>query len=106
MQHVSGQLPRATNNVVVEVESVNSIKVGNKKLGRVLLTHLHSYATPFIRYDVGDLASLSGSLPMRTGRTDVIERLRKKKRLLKLQLSKYRNSRRFLESRPGTNLRL
>jgi phenylacetate-coenzyme A ligase PaaK-like adenylate-forming protein len=49
----------ATSNVIVEVESTNSIKVGNKNLGRVLLTHLHSYATPFIRYDVGDLASLS-----------------------------------------------
>ena len=49
----------ATSNVIVEVEGANSIKVGNKRLGRVLLTHLHSYATPFIRYDVGDLASLS-----------------------------------------------
>jgi phenylacetate-CoA ligase len=49
----------ATSNVIVEVESANSIKVGKNSLGRVLLTHLHSYATPFIRYDVGDLASLS-----------------------------------------------
>jgi phenylacetate-coenzyme A ligase PaaK-like adenylate-forming protein len=26
-----------------------------------LVTHFHSYATPFIRYDVGDLATLDGS---------------------------------------------
>jgi phenylacetate-CoA ligase len=49
----------ATSNVIVEVESTDSIDVENKKLGRVLLTHLHSYATPLIRYDVEDLASLS-----------------------------------------------
>src|SRR5262249_43458018 len=34
-----------------------------QKLGRVLLTHLHSYATPFIRYDVGDLALLAERCP-------------------------------------------
>jgi phenylacetate-coenzyme A ligase PaaK-like adenylate-forming protein len=27
-------------------------------LGRLLVTHLHSYATPLIRYDIGDFAQL------------------------------------------------
>jgi phenylacetate-CoA ligase len=51
----------ASSNVIVEIEG--SYEIGGKKLGRVLLTHLHSYATPFIRYDVGDLALLSERCP-------------------------------------------
>ena len=50
-----------TSNVIVEMEG--SYEIGGKKLGRVLLTHLHSYATPFIRYDLGDLALLSERCP-------------------------------------------
>ena len=44
-----------TSNVIVEVDINDGVKVNDNLLGRVLLTHLHSYATPFIRYDVGDL---------------------------------------------------
>jgi phenylacetate-coenzyme A ligase PaaK-like adenylate-forming protein len=51
-----------TSNVIVEVVDV-SHNVGGTKLGRVLVTHLHSYATPFIRYDLGDLALLSDTCP-------------------------------------------
>ena len=51
----------ATSNVIVEVEGAHEID--GKKLGRVLATHLHSYATPFIRYDLGDLALLKGHCP-------------------------------------------
>ena len=32
-------------------------------VGKVLVTHLHSYATPFIRYDLGDLACLCAKCP-------------------------------------------
>ncbi len=49
----------ATSNVVVEVLRDDGFKIDGAKLGRVLVTHLHSYATPFIRYDLGDLASLA-----------------------------------------------
>ncbi len=49
----------AQSNVIVEVDSRDSVIVDGTKLGRVLVTHLHSYATPFIRYDIGDLATLS-----------------------------------------------
>jgi phenylacetate-CoA ligase len=47
------------SNVIVEVDNRDSIVVGGNRLGRVLVTHLHSYATPFVRYDVGDFAALS-----------------------------------------------
>jgi phenylacetate-coenzyme A ligase PaaK-like adenylate-forming protein len=53
----------ATSNVLVEVLEDEGFEVGGAKLGRVLVTHLHSYATPFIRYDLGDLASLATCCP-------------------------------------------
>jgi phenylacetate-coenzyme A ligase PaaK-like adenylate-forming protein len=40
------------------VSSFNGINVG-----RLLVTHLHSYATPIIRYDVGDFAQLEQNCP-------------------------------------------
>ena len=49
----------AHSNVIVEVDKQNGVVVYGKRLGRILLTHLHSYATPFIRYDVGDLGRLA-----------------------------------------------
>jgi phenylacetate-CoA ligase len=50
------------SNVMVEVVDV-SYDVGGTKFGRVLVTHLHSYATPFVRYDLGDLGLLKDSCP-------------------------------------------
>jgi phenylacetate-coenzyme A ligase PaaK-like adenylate-forming protein len=58
-QHISGNYHVATSNVIVEVDFDQSFLLGPHRLGRVLITHLHSYATPFIRYDIGDLAVLS-----------------------------------------------
>jgi phenylacetate-CoA ligase len=49
----------AQSNVIIEIDRSDGVVVGGKTLGRVLLTHLHSYATPFVRYDVGDFATLS-----------------------------------------------
>jgi phenylacetate-CoA ligase len=55
----SGNYHVATSNVIIEVSKDDHINLGDKQVGRVLVTHLHSYATPFIRYDVGDVASLA-----------------------------------------------
>jgi phenylacetate-CoA ligase len=51
----------ATSNVILEAQG--SHEVDGKKLGRLLVTHLHSYATPFIRYDLGDLGLISERCP-------------------------------------------
>jgi len=48
----------AQSNVIVDIDK-NNIAVGDNALSRLLVTHLHSYATPFIRYDVGDLGALT-----------------------------------------------
>ena len=58
-EHIPGNYHVATSNVVVEVDSERSYRLGPHRLNRVLVTHLHAYATPFIRYDIGDLASLA-----------------------------------------------
>jgi phenylacetate-coenzyme A ligase PaaK-like adenylate-forming protein len=47
------------SNVIVEVDNRNSMVVNGNRLGRVLVTHLHSYATPFLRYDIGDFATFA-----------------------------------------------
>jgi len=53
--HVAG------SNVVVETDDTLTTEVDGETLSRVLITHLHSYATPLIRYDIGDFAKLSNS---------------------------------------------
>jgi phenylacetate-CoA ligase len=49
----------AESNVIIEIDHHNSVVVNGQRLGRVLVTQLHSYATPFVRYDIGDFATLS-----------------------------------------------
>lgn len=47
----------ATSNVIVEVEGTENFTLGGKSVGRILVTSLHSYATPFVRYDIGDVGT-------------------------------------------------
>ena len=56
-ERAPGSFHVATSNVIVEVID-EGLKLDGKAWGRVLVTALHSYATPFIRYDLGDIASL------------------------------------------------
>jgi phenylacetate-CoA ligase len=58
-EHCPGNYHVASSNVIVEVDADRAYQFGPHKLGSVLVTHLHSYATPFIRYDIGDVASLA-----------------------------------------------
>lgn len=53
----------ATSNVVVETVDEAGAPAAPGTLGRVLVTGLHSHATPFVRYEVGDLAELRPSCP-------------------------------------------
>lgn len=57
-ERIAGAYHLATSNVIVEVVDSESLRLDESGTGRVLITHLHSYATPFIRYDVGDIAIL------------------------------------------------
>ena len=48
----------AHTNVVVECDNQLNASFNGATVGRLLITHLHSYATPIIRYDIGDFAQL------------------------------------------------
>ena len=48
----------AHTNVIVERDDQLTASFNGESLGRLLVTHLHSYATPIIRYDIGDFAQL------------------------------------------------
>lgn len=49
----------AQSNVIVEASRAQGAQVDGQALGSLLVTHLHAYATPFIRYDIGDLGLLA-----------------------------------------------
>ena len=53
----------AHSNVVVECDKSEAVTVDGVELGRILVTHLHAYATPLIRYDVGDFGHLTDTCP-------------------------------------------
>jgi phenylacetate-coenzyme A ligase PaaK-like adenylate-forming protein len=53
----------AHTNVIVESDSGLTTSHNGAPLGRLLITHLHSYATPIIRYDIGDFGQLEAQCP-------------------------------------------
>jgi phenylacetate-coenzyme A ligase PaaK-like adenylate-forming protein len=48
----------AHTNVIVECDDKLTTTIDGVAVGRLLITHLHSYATPLIRYDIGDFGKL------------------------------------------------
>jgi len=53
----------AHTNVVIESDPKLTTTVDGETVGRLLITHLHSYATPLIRYDIGDFGKLHQQCP-------------------------------------------
>ena len=51
----------AAENVIVEIVDAEGKTIPSGKVGRILITNLHNYAMPFIRYDIGDLGVASDS---------------------------------------------
>jgi len=49
----------AAENVIVEVVDDEDKPVPAGEEGRILVTNLHNYAMPFIRYDIGDIGAIS-----------------------------------------------
>jgi phenylacetate-coenzyme A ligase PaaK-like adenylate-forming protein len=48
----------AHSNVIVEADRTLTTEFDGEVVSRLLITHLHSYATPLIRYDIGDFGKL------------------------------------------------
>ena len=57
----SGALHQLCDNVVVEIVDDAGRPVPRGQVGHVLLTSLHAYVQPFIRYRIGDLAAWEDS---------------------------------------------
>jgi phenylacetate-CoA ligase len=53
----------AHSNVIVECDEKLTSTFEGEVVGRLLITHLHSYATPLIRYDIGDFGKLHDQCP-------------------------------------------
>jgi phenylacetate-CoA ligase len=53
----------AHSNVLVECDEHTTVLFEGTSLGRLLITHLHSYATPVIRYDIGDFGKIEQRCP-------------------------------------------
>jgi phenylacetate-CoA ligase len=53
----------AHTNVMVEFDEKLTTTFDGVTVGRLLITHLHSYATPLIRYDIGDFGKLHHRCP-------------------------------------------
>jgi phenylacetate-coenzyme A ligase PaaK-like adenylate-forming protein len=62
LQH-QGHFHVAHTNVIIEYDSQETVPFNGATLGRLLITHLHSYATPIIRYDIGDFGLLAQKCP-------------------------------------------
>jgi len=58
-----GHFHVAHSNVIVECDEETRAEYDDLILGRLLVTHLHSYATPIIRYDIGDFGKLEQTCP-------------------------------------------
>lgn len=58
-----GHLHVAVTNVRLEVVDAAGRACAEGEPGRVLVTALHQYATPLIRYEVGDIAALHAQCP-------------------------------------------
>ena len=54
-----GTLLVCEENVMVELLDDNDLPVKAGETGRVILTSLYNFATPFIRYEIGDYATLA-----------------------------------------------
>jgi phenylacetate-coenzyme A ligase PaaK-like adenylate-forming protein len=62
-QRVQGHYHIVHSNVIVEYDDQLTTTSNGVTVGRLLLTHLHSYATPIIRYDIGDFGQLEDRCP-------------------------------------------
>lgn len=56
----SGLYHIMSENLIVEVLREDGSAAAEGEIGRVVITDLHNFATPLIRYDIGDYAELGG----------------------------------------------
>ena len=60
---VSGKYHVMAENLIVEILDEHGKPCAPGEIGRVVLTDLHNFATPMVRYDIGDYAEVGGLCP-------------------------------------------
>ena len=63
----SGLYHVMAENLIVEIVDVNGISAAEGETGRVVVTDLNNFATPLIRYDIGDYAQAGPTCPCGRG---------------------------------------
>jgi phenylacetate-CoA ligase len=63
----SGLYHVMAETLIVEVLDPAGAACGDGEVGRVVVTDLHNFATPLIRYDIGDYAEVAGPCPCGRG---------------------------------------
>lgn len=61
MQCPTSGLYHTTENLIVEILNDDDTPCADGQTGRVVITDLHNFATPLIRYDIGDYATRGGA---------------------------------------------
>lgn len=64
---LSGLYHVQADNLLVEVLDGDDRPCGDGEVGRVVITDLHNFAMPLIRYDIGDHAEVAGPCPCGRG---------------------------------------
>ncbi|MBS0655195.1 MAG: phenylacetate--CoA ligase family protein, partial [Verrucomicrobia bacterium] len=64
---LSGLYHVSVENLIVEVVRENGTACAPSETGRVVITDLHNFATPLIRYDIGDYAEVGEACPCGRG---------------------------------------
>jgi phenylacetate-CoA ligase len=62
-RHVPGHFHVAHSNVIIEADPAVTTQYQGETVSRLLVTGLNAYATPIIRYDIGDLARVHRQCP-------------------------------------------
>jgi phenylacetate-CoA ligase len=63
----SGLYHTMAESVLVEVLREDGSACRDGEIGRVVITDLHNFATPIVRYDIGDYAEVAGPCPCGRG---------------------------------------
>jgi phenylacetate-CoA ligase len=80
----SGLYHVQSENVIVEVLDERGHRCGEGEVGRVVATDLHNYATPLIRYDLGDYAEVGPACPCGRGLPTLRRILGRERELVRL----------------------
>ncbi|HVP86342.1 MAG TPA: hypothetical protein VMS78_16595 [Rhizomicrobium sp.] len=73
-----------SESLIVEVVGEDGHACGEGETGRVAITDLHNFATPLLRYDIGDYAQVGGACPCGRGLPTLSRVLGRERNLIRM----------------------